>query len=425
MKDLELIKQELRADLLGEGYWGDLAKKVGTQLRNYAFTGNSKTAPKWAKTPPATPPPIPTGGSQLYQQIKTASQQFSSKFVADFKKIAATLKDNNLTAYADKFAQVALTEMMTNPAKAGSQPKTTAPAAPAAPAPSATGSKKGSKPASKQPMPPEFINLKKSVTDFIMSLATMVGVKATKATDALQGVLMSNQMSEEEKKKLKVFVQKHLQVIKYLRDKLNKQAAKPASPAPTASTAPKKTKKKAAPTATSPATLTGSGKGDSGDYSIEEGAGQAIELIPTGGEDDWSRPIYKDHDGNVYVDINLGQGKPSIHTVTDSGEPLSPVRNYTIAAGSSPARHANALCPRCKNSKPELMTQYPDGTATCNFCHWSNAKSSVSEKEESSPDFPTGWENDKKKWLGSWGKDKKDNKDEYPPEKDDFPTGWN
>lgn len=105
---------------------------------------------------------------------------------------------------------------------------------------------------------------------------------------------------------------------------------------------------------------------------LEEEGGNTLELTATGQEDDWSRPIYQDQEGNVYVDINLGRGEPSIHTVTNDGEPLAPVRNYTIVGGGSQDRHANALCPRCKNSKPELMKNHPDGTKTCTYCHWSN-----------------------------------------------------
>lgn len=58
---------------------------------------------------------------------------------------------------------------------------------------------------------------------------------------------------------------------------------------------------------------------------------QIPELTPTGQKDDWSRPVYHDQNGNVYVDINLGKGNPSIHSVTPEGEPEIPLRNYTIA----------------------------------------------------------------------------------------------
>lgn len=57
---------------------------------------------------------------------------------------------------------------------------------------------------------------------------------------------------------------------------------------------------------------------------------ETLELTPTGQKDSWSRPIYKDAKGRIYVDINLGQGTPSIHDVTDAGEPLTPIRNFKI-----------------------------------------------------------------------------------------------
>lgn len=99
---------------------------------------------------------------------------------------------------------------------------------------------------------------------------------------------------------------------------------------------------------------------------LEEG----LELTATGQEDDWSRPVYQDQHGRIYVDINLGKGEPSIHTVTDEGEPMSPVRNYTIVSGQKQDRFANALCPRCKNSKPELMKKTAGGKMSCTSCHW-------------------------------------------------------
>jgi len=102
---------------------------------------------------------------------------------------------------------------------------------------------------------------------------------------------------------------------------------------------------------------------------VSEAAGNPLILTPTGQADDWSRPVYTDQAGKIYVDINLGNGEPSIHSVTDEGEPDMPVRNYTIAAGQESSK-PKALCPRCKNSKPELMAKTPEGKTTCTYCHW-------------------------------------------------------
>ena len=52
-------------------------------------------------------------------------------------------------------------------------------------------------------------------------------------------------------------------------------------------------------------------------------------------EDDWNRPIYVDKTDKVYVDVNLGRGTPSIHSVSAQGEPEFPVKNFKIV-GSSP-----------------------------------------------------------------------------------------
>lgn len=55
-----------------------------------------------------------------------------------------------------------------------------------------------------------------------------------------------------------------------------------------------------------------------------------VELTSFGQEDDWGRPVYTDKNGKFYVDINLGKGTPSIHSVTDQGEPEYPIKNLKI-----------------------------------------------------------------------------------------------
>jgi len=66
-----------------------------------------------------------------------------------------------------------------------------------------------------------------------------------------------------------------------------------------------------------------------------------LSITPTGQSDDWSRPIYTDNAGKIYVDINAGSGTPAIYTVTDEGEPEVPLKNFTIApikeAGDKPS----------------------------------------------------------------------------------------
>jgi hypothetical protein len=70
-----------------------------------------------------------------------------------------------------------------------------------------------------------------------------------------------------------------------------------------------------------------------------------IKLTSTGQTDDWSRPIYTDQNGKIYVDVNLGNGSPSIHTVTGQGEPEYSIKNFTIVSNNtSKTNHPNALC---------------------------------------------------------------------------------
>ena len=399
MNDLEQIKRELSADLLEEGSWGDLAKKFGTQMKNYAFHGSTNPAATLLKDKPAamaelakvlgvkaskvedlvasnkiddaTKQLIKTfftdydtinqiandaklspqsgaaagGQSPIYQKIVAAAKQFSTKFIADFKKIVATLNDPNLTAYADKFAQVTLTEMMANPSAGAPKPKANKAkskvkgkkSAPPPLAPPAKGGAKGAPPAApsapaappapKPQMPPEFVNLKKSLNDFIIGLAPLTGVNASTAKDALEGVIMSNQMNVEEKKKLKAFIQKHLQLVKYLRSKLNKQPAKPAAAA-TATPAKKAPAKKPAAK-------------DSGNYAIEEKDKKKLKEYSTvenwrckgqpvlvaffnsaTGRNDVQRGTIKDPQNSQVV---VGLDNPSWKTVTVPWEYVRPI----------------------------------------------------------------------------------------------------
>ena len=345
MNDLEQIKQELRGDPLEEGSWGDLAKNVGSKLKNFAFGGsknpaadllrdkpqamaelgkvlgvnatkmedlltstkidaatkeqiktffndydainqiaNDPSAVASQAAPGAVPPVIggqqPTQGGTpptiLYQKIKTAAQQFSAKFIADFKKIAASLNDANLIKYTDNFSQVTLREMMANPAvgafKHQGEPKAakSVKKGSKSPFPSPTKGNGTSTPPSKPEatptppkpqLPPEFANLKKSLNDFIINIGNIAGVPSTTYKNALQGIIASNQISNEEKEKLKLFINKHNTVIKYLRGKLNKQPSTGRTPPPAS--------KKKAPSMKAPqsATPSGSEAGDSGDYS--------------------------------------------------------------------------------------------------------------------------------------------------------------
>ena len=86
----------------------------------------------------------------------------------------------------------------------------------------------------------------------------------------------------------------------------------------------------------------------------ESTGGSQLILTPTGHSDAWSRPVYKGSDGKIYVDINLGRGTPSIHSVTDEGEPLMPVHNYQI--GGSPKLSMKNFIEECLT---EVMAEDP------------------------------------------------------------------
>jgi hypothetical protein len=56
-----------------------------------------------------------------------------------------------------------------------------------------------------------------------------------------------------------------------------------------------------------------------------------LQVYPIGQTDEWHRPIYKDSDNRLYVDVNLGDGPyPYLHTTTPYGEPDSPVGDFEI-----------------------------------------------------------------------------------------------
>ncbi len=49
------------------------------------------------------------------------------------------------------------------------------------------------------------------------------------------------------------------------------------------------------------------------------------------GADEWSRPMLRNvQNGQIYVDIGLGDGVPDWHTVTDEGEPLARLRKDIV-----------------------------------------------------------------------------------------------
>jgi hypothetical protein len=47
------------------------------------------------------------------------------------------------------------------------------------------------------------------------------------------------------------------------------------------------------------------------------------------GVDCWDRPVYQDESGQLWKDINLGNGKPYLHNAADNdfeGEPDMPIK---------------------------------------------------------------------------------------------------
>jgi len=46
--------------------------------------------------------------------------------------------------------------------------------------------------------------------------------------------------------------------------------------------------------------------------------------------DYWDRPVYQDESGQLWKDVNLGRGKPSLHSATNNafdGEPEMPIKD--------------------------------------------------------------------------------------------------
>ena len=53
-----------------------------------------------------------------------------------------------------------------------------------------------------------------------------------------------------------------------------------------------------------------------------------VKELTFAGIDEWSRPVYKDQQGKLWKDVNLGDGTPYLHSVADNefdGEPDMPI----------------------------------------------------------------------------------------------------
>ena len=51
------------------------------------------------------------------------------------------------------------------------------------------------------------------------------------------------------------------------------------------------------------------------------------------GRDDFSHPVYKDQEGNIWKDLNMCRGKPELYSVTGNdpdGEPLYPIQAESL-----------------------------------------------------------------------------------------------
>lgn len=69
-----------------------------------------------------------------------------------------------------------------------------------------------------------------------------------------------------------------------------------------------------------------------------------MKIVSHNGDlDDWSRPIYRSTDGDLYVDIDMGdQSEPNLHAVTSAGEPSYPIYWYKIAGTKAPKTGASS-----------------------------------------------------------------------------------
>jgi predicted nucleic acid-binding Zn-ribbon protein len=57
---------------------------------------------------------------------------------------------------------------------------------------------------------------------------------------------------------------------------------------------------------------------------------EEVVLTKIGNFDRNNRPIYKDEQDKIYVDVDINDDNPNIHTVTDAGEPDIPIKNWTM-----------------------------------------------------------------------------------------------
>lgn len=78
-----------------------------------------------------------------------------------------------------------------------------------------------------------------------------------------------------------------------------------------------------------------------------------MRLNKTGKVDHFDRPVYKDEiTQNRYVDVNMNDDNPSIHSISTDGEPIAPIRCFKcsickdifIGIGHNPAPLADGEC---------------------------------------------------------------------------------
>ena len=57
-----------------------------------------------------------------------------------------------------------------------------------------------------------------------------------------------------------------------------------------------------------------------------------LTIYRTDLKDRWGRPVYIGEDKSFYVDVDINDKNPSIHSITkEDGEPIAPVLKYTIS----------------------------------------------------------------------------------------------
>jgi len=85
------------------------------------------------------------------------------------------------------------------------------------------------------------------------------------------------------------------------------------------------------------------------------------------GVDSWSRPVYRDENGKLWKDLNLGNGTLDLYKSSSNdfeGEPDYPLEDEYEIVGKMEDYPEDTPCNSCNNAGWETMSK----VAACNCC---------------------------------------------------------